>query len=198
MEWRLLFLPVIGAFIGYSTNYIAIKMIFRPYKEYNILGLKLQGMIPKRRHELAVSIAETVDRELLSLKDFGRAMKDVDLRISIYNIVASVVEKKINLDIFERLPFLGSISNGLKLLLIESICNTILENFESIVEKIINELEKDTDFKKIIVERIDSFNLEKLEQLILKVASKELGYITLLGGVLGFVIGVVQVIFLSL
>ncbi len=198
MEWRLLFLPVIGAFIGYSTNYIAIKMIFRPYKEYNILGLKLQGMIPKRRHELAVSIAETVDRELLSLKDFGRAMKDVDLRISIYNIVASVVEKKINLDIFERLPFLGSISNGLKLLLIESICNTILENFESIVEKIINELEKDTDFKKIIVERIDSFNLEKLEQLILKVASKELRYITLFGGVLGFVIGVVQVIFLSL
>ncbi len=191
-----MFLPIIGAFIGYSTNYIAIKMLFWPYKGYDVLGFRVQGLIPKRRHELAVSIAETVDKELLSLKDFGRAMKDVDLRISIHNIVASVVEKKINLNLLEKFPFFGALSNGIKTLLVESICNTILDNFDGIVEKIMGEVEKDTDFKNMIVERIDSFNIKKLEQIILKVASKELRYITFFGGVLGFIIGVVQMLFL--
>ena len=62
-----LFLIVgIGAMIGWITNYIAIKMLFRPYKEMNFLFFKIQGLIPKRRSEIAVSIADTVQKELIS------------------------------------------------------------------------------------------------------------------------------------
>ena len=42
----------IGAMIGWITNYLAIKMLFRPYKEINILGLKIQGLLPKRKQAL--------------------------------------------------------------------------------------------------------------------------------------------------
>lgn len=52
-----LFLIVgIGAMIGWITNYIAIKMLFRPYKEMNFLFFKIQGLIPKRRSEIAISL----------------------------------------------------------------------------------------------------------------------------------------------
>ncbi|HOV64758.1 MAG TPA: DUF445 family protein, partial [Spirochaetia bacterium] len=61
--------PLLGAIIGYVTNAIAISMLFRPYTEKRIFGIKVPftpGIIPKQRDKLSVSIAEMVERELLT------------------------------------------------------------------------------------------------------------------------------------
>jgi uncharacterized membrane protein YheB (UPF0754 family) len=61
--------PVLGAVIGYVTNAIAIRMLFRPLTEKRVLGLRLPltpGIIPKQRHQLAESIGQMVSRELLT------------------------------------------------------------------------------------------------------------------------------------
>ncbi|MEE8591154.1 MAG: DUF445 family protein, partial [Spirochaetia bacterium] len=61
--------PVLGAIIGYVTNAIAIRMLFRPLAEKRVLGLRLPltpGIIPKQRHQLAESIGQMVSRELLT------------------------------------------------------------------------------------------------------------------------------------
>ena len=42
--------PVLGAIIGYVTNAIAIRMLFRPFNEIRVLGLRLPftpGLIPR-------------------------------------------------------------------------------------------------------------------------------------------------------
>ncbi len=61
--------PVLGALIGYVTNAIAIRMLFRPLRAVRIFGLPLPltpGIIPKQRFELAESIGQMVSRELLT------------------------------------------------------------------------------------------------------------------------------------
>ncbi|MDR1566692.1 MAG: DUF445 family protein [Treponema sp.] len=61
--------PLIGAFIGYVTNAIAIKMLFRPLCEKKILGIRVPftpGVLPRERHKLADSIGRMVERELLT------------------------------------------------------------------------------------------------------------------------------------
>lgn len=61
--------PLLGAVIGFVTNAIAIKMLFRPLRKVRILGIPLPftpGIIPRRRHELAESISRMVSRELLT------------------------------------------------------------------------------------------------------------------------------------
>jgi len=61
--------PVLGALIGYVTNAIAIRMLFRPLTEKRVLGLRLPltpGIIPKQRRQLAESIGQMVSRELLT------------------------------------------------------------------------------------------------------------------------------------
>lgn len=60
--------PLLGAVIGFFTNAVAIKMLFRPYRRYKIGPLKIPftpGVIPRNRGSLAESIAEMVSRELL-------------------------------------------------------------------------------------------------------------------------------------
>lgn len=61
--------PVLGAVIGYVTNAIAIKMLFRPLTEKRIFGLRLPltpGIIPRQRYQLAESIGRMVSTQLLT------------------------------------------------------------------------------------------------------------------------------------
>ncbi len=61
--------PLLGAIIGYVTNALAIRMIFRPHREWRIAGIRIPftpGIIPRRRHELARNIARMVSRQLLT------------------------------------------------------------------------------------------------------------------------------------
>ena len=63
---RFLVLVAIGGLIGYVTNRIAIKMLFRPVNPIKILFFEIQGVFPKRKDKIAVSLAETIEQELLS------------------------------------------------------------------------------------------------------------------------------------
>ncbi len=86
--------PVIGAVIGYFTNYIAVKMLFRPRKEVRLLGVKLPftpGIIPKRRAELAKAIGNTVGNRLLTKE----AVLDVLLRGDAANSAAMEITNAI-------------------------------------------------------------------------------------------------------
>lgn len=75
MNWlNLISGPVIGGVIGYFTNYIAVKMLFRPRKAVKLFGHTLPftpGLIPKRRGDLAKAIAGAIERSLLNKEDLA-------------------------------------------------------------------------------------------------------------------------------
>lgn len=74
---------VIGAIIGYITNWLAIKMLFRPYKELRILGMKIPftpGLIPKERYRISKSVGETVGTHLLSNETIVEALTDPKIK----------------------------------------------------------------------------------------------------------------------
>jgi uncharacterized membrane protein YheB (UPF0754 family) len=67
--WLYLIPPVAGGVIGYFTNDIAIKMLFRPYKAYYIFGQKIPftpGLIPANQERLAKRVADTIMGSLLT------------------------------------------------------------------------------------------------------------------------------------
>jgi len=71
-----LFPPLIGALIGYVTNYVAIRMLFRPLRAWRVIGLRVPltpGIIPAKRGELAIKMGEMVGDHLLTADDVGRA-----------------------------------------------------------------------------------------------------------------------------
>ena len=64
--------PVIGGIIGYCTNWLAIKMLFRPYNEIKIKGKTLPfmpGIIPRRKDKLARAIGERVHETMFTQED---------------------------------------------------------------------------------------------------------------------------------
>ncbi|NLN83128.1 MAG: DUF445 family protein [Firmicutes bacterium] len=78
-QYKWLLPPLLGAVIGYITNWIAIRMLFRPYREYRILGLKLPftpGLLPARRGEIAVKVGEVIAQELINEKELKKSLQD--------------------------------------------------------------------------------------------------------------------------
>jgi len=74
--------PVAGAIIAYSTNVIAIKMLFRPLYEKRIFGIRVPftpGVLPRQRDKLAVNIGAMVERELITAEVLRKRLADVDL-----------------------------------------------------------------------------------------------------------------------
>jgi uncharacterized membrane protein YheB (UPF0754 family) len=75
--------PIVGCFIGYITNVIAIKLLFRPLKEIRILGVRLPftpGILPRQRFRLAQSIGGMVERELLTAEIIRQRLARDDVR----------------------------------------------------------------------------------------------------------------------
>ena len=72
--------PIIGAIIGYCTNYVAVKMLFYPRKEIRICGHRLPftpGAIPKGKPRLAKAVGNIVGKNLFTKEDIkGRFLSE--------------------------------------------------------------------------------------------------------------------------
>lgn len=84
MEYLKIIIPIlVGALIGYCTNYIAIKMLFRPQKPIFIFGKKLPftpGVIPKNKSRIASAVGNAVGQNLFTNEDIVNAITDSELK----------------------------------------------------------------------------------------------------------------------
>lgn len=190
---KAILLILIGALIGWITNYIAIKMLFRPYKPINFGLFKIQGLIPKRRHQIGESIAETVQNELISVEDIVEKLENSNMDEEMEAVIDKILEERLEREITAKFPMLAMFLNGLTLKKIQnSIKNAIMDNKDEIIGFFFQALENNVDFKQIIVERVDNFSMEELEKIVFALAKKELKHIEIIGAILGGVIGVIQ------
>jgi uncharacterized membrane protein YheB (UPF0754 family) len=184
---------LIGSLIGWVTNFFAIKMLFRPHREVNILGFKIQGLIPKRRNEIAESVAETVNAELISMKDITATLDSLEIEGEIDKIVDDIVEKKLKKEILAKFPMAALFLNDSMMDKIKVIVKeAIEENKGEFIGIIINKLEDSVDIKKMVVEKMEGFSLDYLEEITFRIAKNELRHIEIVGAVLGAIIGAAQ------
>ena len=97
----LLLLGVVGAVVGAATNYMAIKMLFRPYKPIYFMKWRLPltpGLIPKRRDALAVQLGKTVSEYLLTPATIKKKFLSNDVRNSVLTFAQTKVEQELFLN----------------------------------------------------------------------------------------------------
>lgn len=191
-------LPLIGALIGWLTNLLAVKLLFRPYQPIRLFGLPLviQGVLPKRRQELARSIGETVESELLTFEDLLKQVHNEEMTKRLSQVISDAVHEAVMV----RTP--GLIPGSVKKFLADTLANMVEDRTPELVDWLVGEVShtarEEIKIGRIVEDRMNSFPLEVLEQVIFRVASREIKHITVLGGVLGFLIGLLQVLLLFL
>ena len=193
--WTWITIPAIGGLIGWSTNWLAVKMIFRPIKPRRFLFFKVQGLIGRRQPDLAKAIGRVVGNHLVEHKDIVRGLNHLDFS----GVLAGVLEKGLAPKVQELrgLPLIGGFLTEERVQGIrDAIVAGVMEHKESVLDEVEKGLAKGLDVPKLVETKVAGFAIEKLEALILEVASRELRAIEVLGGVLGALIGLAQVGFL--
>lgn len=90
--------PIIGAVIGYCTNYIAVKMLFYPRNEVRIGGHKLPftpGAIPKGKPRLAKTVGHVVANTLLTEEDIRQKILSPETEEAVVDKIMAELSKKI-------------------------------------------------------------------------------------------------------
>lgn len=189
--FRLLAVPLISAMIGYLTNVVAIKMLFHPREPIGIFGLEIQGLLPRRQEAIANKIGEVVERELLSVDDLVDQFSNPEMQDKIVKLVAEKVRTRLEEAMPRLVPqnlarILGDLVEGI---LVRESRNLVPQVTESAGRHLTEEIR----VSEIVRNRILSFEVMQLEGLVREVASRELRMIEVMGGILGFLIGLIQV-----
>ena len=192
-KWTWLLLPVIAAAIGWGTNHLAVRMLFHPREERRILGLRVQGVFPKRQQALAEKLGQLVARELFSMEDVRKELQSEEFVAHAAKSIEAKLDEFLKTYLMETLPmvpkFLGSDTVAkVKHALVECLARAVPE----LGEMFMSHLEKNMDVETVVREKVAAFSGDKLEEMLLDIMKREFRFIEGVGAVLGFVIGLAQ------
>ena len=186
---------ILSTFTGWVTTWIAIKMLFHPRKPVKFLGITIQGIFPKNQRRIAEKLGQVVGKELLSFEEIEQKVTNPDnlqkLRPDIEAHVDNFLRNRLK-EIFPMLAmFIGDKTiNQLKdafLIELENLFPVLMKNY-------MNKLQHDLDLEKIVTEKVANFSSEKLEDILHQITKKEFKFLEFIGGVFGFLIGLIQVL----
>lgn len=179
----------VGGFIGWVTNKIAIKMLFRPIKPIRLGIMTLQGVLPKRKTQIAVSIGDTVEAQFVNKEELLQSFLDADTKQSILGSIQRILVAKIK----EVVPsmMLAMLGQGLD----ELVRKLMNDHGDDLLNELIESLNKNDSvmpISTIVTQKINELNIIEFETLVIGIVKKELRHIETVGLVLGICIGVAQ------
>lgn len=195
MNWWLALIPVISAFIGWFTNWIAIKMLFHPKEPKKIFGITFQGIFPKRQQQFATQFGKLVSNELLSFKEIEQKIVNPENIKKILPALETHIDTFLRDKLTAQIPMLGMLIGDKTIGQVKTLFLKELEElFPPTMKQYINTLQHDLDLEKIVTGKVSAFSTDKLEEILHQVLSAELRFAELIGALVGFIIGVIQVL----
>lgn len=165
--------PLVGAFIGYLTNKVAIKMLFRPLKPWKFIGLRIPmtpGVIPSKRHELARNIGEMVGGHLLTSKEIGAALK----KESFQNQLVGLIKDRVGGIMLRNLPSLPEVVPDVYRNYYTIAVKTVTYQTKQLLHNFVRSDEFDRSFARTVRNSCNSFVLRDVESLVSKKDRKAL------------------------
>jgi uncharacterized membrane protein YheB (UPF0754 family) len=188
-------IPLISAFIGWITNLIAIKMLFHPRNPVSLGFYTLQGIFPKRQQQFAAKLGRLVAEELLSFEDIAGKLSHPGRIQSMLPQIAAQMDDFLRHRLSESMPVLSTFIGDQT---IEKIKNVFMKEMEGMLPQMIRNyvegMRTDLDLEEIVTAKVSAFSSDKLEEILNAIMKKEFRFVEIIGGVLGFIIGLIQVL----
>jgi uncharacterized membrane protein YheB (UPF0754 family) len=174
---------------GYFTNWMAVKLLLKPVRPVNLLGFKLQGLLPRRQAELADRISEAIAREFLTEKDITAFLSGIDPSAALKRIFLEKWEANIE-ELLSGHPFIRMfLSEGKLHEIRDKIADILTRESGDLIPGLIRELEGRIDLRETLRKNILAFEVERLTEIIEDIGYKEFSEIAWVGAIIGLVIG---------
>jgi len=195
MNWWLISIPIISGFIGWVTNWVAIKMLFHPRNPIKVLGLTFHGIFPKRQQQFAEKLGKLVSEELLSFSEIEQKIINPSNLKKMMPLVEAHVDDFLRNKLKDVFPVISMFIGDKTINELKGFFMTELEAlFPILMQRYMKNLQEELDLEKIVIEKVSGFSSDKLEEILMGIMSKEFRFVEIIGGVLGFLIGLLQIV----
>jgi uncharacterized membrane protein YheB (UPF0754 family) len=194
MTYGQILLVLISGFIGWVTNWIAIKMLFHPREPIKLFGLTIQGIFPKNQSQFAQKLGKLVSGEFLSFSDIEQKISEPGNIQKMMPLIEQHVDTFLNKRLSEQLPMISMFLGDKTIAKLKA---TFMQEIEAILPAVMRsyagELRTDLDLEGIITEKVSRFSSERLEELLYQIMAKEFRFVEWVGAFIGLLIGLIQV-----
>ncbi|TGK95611.1 DUF445 domain-containing protein [Leptospira brenneri] len=191
-------IPFTYGFVGWVTNWLALKMTFYPLQFVGIPPyLGWQGIIPRKAHKMASKSVDVITERLLNIKEVflkvdPKKAESVFLPVLEPSIRYTIIEFSNSLDpkLWEMIPEFVR----------EEIYHKVRRESGVTIRKVIRKLQKDIDtlfdVKALVLKKLSGKNVGLVVELFQEVGAPEFRFIERSGFYFGFLLGLVQMIFM--
>lgn len=193
MQYWLLFIPVIGALIGWSINNLLIFLLFHPLQPKKLLGITFHGLIPKKQKLFAKQVAVYVSTELFSIEEIKNKLTNPENTEKLIPFIEDEIDHFLRQKLTEQMPMIGMLIGEKTIVQLKGIfVEEIRILFPRLINNYIQNIESDINIEAIIEEKIGSVSIENIEMIIYSGFKKELTLFKLAGAATGFIAGLIQ------
>jgi uncharacterized membrane protein YheB (UPF0754 family) len=188
-------IPPVAALIGWLVSSMAVRALFYPRQPKKALGLTFYGIFPKRQQQFAEALGKLVSQELLSMADMESKITSPENVQKLMPMVEAHMDGFLRTKLPQEMPMIGMLIGEKTIGQLKKVFSAELEIlFPQVMKGYMANLQADFDLEKIASEKLASFPADKLKRILNTAFAKELRFVRIMGAVLGFIIGLVQVL----
>lgn len=170
-------------------------MLFHPREPKNILGIRFQGIFPKNQQKFAEKLGTLVATELINVDDLANKLKDPKQLQSLAPFIETHIDNFLEVKLKEKMPVISMfVGEGTLSKIKEGLMEEIETLLPQLIGKYTDSIRTSIDVQKIVTDKVAAFSSDKLEEILNSIMKKEFFFVEVIGGVLGFVIGLLQVV----
>lgn len=190
---RIVVFPAFGLVVGTITNWLALKLIFEPVNPKKICCFTLHGLFLRRQHQVAAEYGRMVASDVLNSKNIIESILKGPASDKLFELIYKNVKQAVDsgASITEKLVEF-SIGRETYANIKDDICDLIVEKFPDSMRHIESYATKAMDLEVTLRDKMRQLSYEDFEGLLHPVFQEDEWKLVLMGGILGFLIGLFQ------
>ncbi|HEY3353426.1 MAG TPA: DUF445 domain-containing protein [Polyangia bacterium] len=192
-------MPIFGLFIGWFTDWLALKMIFRPKEPTRYLGLfTWQGLFLKRRQEVAAQYGDLIAREIVTPANIIDAVLSGPLSDRLFEMIQEHVQGLLDEQAGLAKPIVvfavgTERYQEMKRMVLRKLMLRLPETLKHI-EKYAGDA---MDVRNTLTTKMQQLTVDEFEGILRPAFQQDEWILITVGAVLGFVVGELQVLLLT-
>ncbi|MBF0100636.1 MAG: DUF445 family protein [Desulfobacterales bacterium] len=190
-------LPVGGLIVGYYTNWLAIKMIFNPIKPKKYVGITFQGLFLKRQKEVAAEYSALVASQILNPANILDAIMRGPSSDEVFRILQKYVKQAVEKNAGVAKPFVLFVIGTQEYINMKNrVCDRLMGELPRSMKYVYDYAQQAWNVENILRQKMQELSPEEFVGILRPAFQEDEWILILVGGILGFLAGVFQLIFM--
>ena len=187
------FLPMAGVAVGFVTNWLALKLIFKPQEPWRIGNFRIQGLFIKRQKEVSVEYAAIIAGQILTSPKIFDDIFFGSKSGAVSELIKKHIAKVVDMTTGSSKELIQLITGSKKYEIIKNIAySSFMEDLRVIISRVFNYAEEALDLENTLREKMQDLPPWEFAGFLHPIFEEDEWKLITVGAILGGLAGLAQ------